>query len=389
MVLVGLIPLMTTSCSDEDDEHYLTVNGTNAAEHTFPGMFANGKSGIDYKQVFKIKSDVQWSLNGKVNWLYVSATSGKGEVDLTIYPSSENNSESERKVTLMLSGGDISVSIDIIQEAGKPVCHVSPVNEVALHDRICWEYEATSNVNDFQWFLLSQNSRDRLTEKEILELISAEEKLKYKDGYISFTPYDSEGYGIEENSVYYLVTLAYDIEGIAGELKYTRIETPPYYDGDVDAYVSFYNFEVATFGFSFDVYKEGYCDTYHLIYGGQDEILDPAIYAFQINYYLKHNKKHWFSENWGLEIVTNYPNEHKFTYTSIDMLYRTYCIAYGWGVFKNGELSSDLIGFQNLINEEEYDEEYIVQRSRNNEVSTGAFIIDRSKEEMKANKLRK
>lgn len=386
---MGLTSFVMVACGDEDEEHYLTVNGTNFAEHTFPGTFANGKSGIDYKQIFKIKSDVQWSLNGKVDWLNVSATSGKGEVDLTIYPSNENNTESERKATLLLSGDKVSISIDIIQGAGKPICYVTPVNEVALYDRICWEYEATANVNNFQWLLLSEYQYNRLTEKEKLEMIHNGEMLKHSDEYISFVAYDSHDEKIKENSIYYVVTLAYDGEGNAGELKSTKIETPAYKNADNDAWVSFSNIQANSIGFSFDTHKEGYCNTYHLIYGSllSDCTYNAAIYAFEINYYLKYNKKHWFSENWELEIVTEYPNNHTFTYSSY-LSYYPLCVAYGWGVFKSGQLSSDLMGFQWDTSEEE-EGEYVVQRIVTNECSLKNIIIKRSEEQEKINKLRK
>ena len=47
-----------------------------------------------------------------------------------------------------------------------------------------------------------------------------------------------------------------------------------------------------------------------------------------------------------MEIVTDYPNNHTFTYSTTLLSYIPICFAYGWGVFKDGKLSSDLVGFQ-------------------------------------------
>ena len=95
----------------------------------------------------------------------------------------------------------------------------------------------------------------------------------------------------------------------------------------------------------------------------------------------------WFSENWELEIVTEYPNNHTFTYSSY-LSYYPLCVAYGWGVFKSGQLSSDLMGFQWDTSEEE-EGEYVVQRIVTNECSLKNIIIKRSEEQEKINKLRK
>ena len=325
----------------------ITVNGSASAEHTFPGLFDSGKSGIDYKQVFKIKSNVQWNVSGREDWLNISPTSGNGDVDLTIYPSSANTSDKERKATITLSGSGVSVSIEIIQGQGKPVCYVLPANEVALYDRICWEYTATSNVNKFQWILLSEREFNRMTDNELIEEISKEEELKFVDDYLSMVGYDSHDNRITQSSTYYLVTIAYDGDNKAGEVKKTKIKTPAYLNADNDAWVNFDNVQAnMSQGFWFDAIKEGYCNTYHLIYGIGIETYNSVVYAFEINYYLKNKKKHWLAENWEMEIVTDYPNNHTFTYSTNLLSYIPICFAYGWGVFKDGKLSSDLVGFQ-------------------------------------------
>ena len=385
MLLAVTISLTFIACEKEEEKNevsFLTVNGTNSAEHTFPGLFENGKAGIDYKQVFIICSNVQWSLTGKEDWLNVSTTSGNGNLELTIYPTSQNNTDKNREANLVLSSSGQTVSIKITQYAGKPVCYVIPTNEVALYDRICWEYEATDNVNTFQWLILSEQDYNRLTTKEILEKLNEEEYLKHSDSYISFVSYDSFDYEITEQSNYYVITLAQDKDGIAGELKSTKIRTPKYYDYDNDAFVSFEFGEYDDFGFEFYVSKEAYCHTYHLIYGAiteEDYGLNSALYAFQINYYLKHNKKHWFTEQNGLEIITNYPNNHDFSYITY-MPITPICVAYGWGVFQDGTRSSDLMGFQ-YNTEMAYESTYQIQTSRTKEEKPKNFTIKRSAED--------
>lgn len=326
----------------------ITVNGTTVGEHTFPGVFDNGKSGIDYKTVFKIKSNIQWTLSGKEDWLNVSSVSGNGDVDLTVYPSSENPEDKARKATITLSGDGVSVTITVIQEQGKSLCYVIPANEVALYDRFCWEYTATPNANSFQYIILSEREYNRLRDDELLEEVKKEEVLKYVDGWLSMTGKDSHGNRITSNSTYYFISLATDKEGKYGALQKIKMTTPEYLNANQDAYVSFSNFENSSYQFQFDATKEGFCDTYHIIYGIDDEYHNSAVYAFEINYYLKYKEKHWLAKNdyYEWEIIENYPNNHTFGYTSYLMTYFPICFGYGWGVFKNGKLSSDLLGFQ-------------------------------------------
>ena len=349
VVAFAILSLGVSSCSSDDSsDSFITVNGASGGEHTFPGAFVNGKSGIDYKQVFKIKSNVEWTLTGKVDWLNVTPMKGNGDVDLAIYPTSENKSDEPRETTLVLSGSDTSVSIRIVQEAKYVECYVVPANDIALYNCFCWEYTASPNVNTFQYILLSENEFKRLTDKELMDEVMGEDVLKYDDGWLSVFGVDYHGNYIEPNSTYYFVSLATDKEGNNGALKKVKFKTPEFLDANEDAYVSFANFASSSYGFEFDAIKEGYCNSYHIIYGVYSELMNRAVFAFEINYYIKNKVKHWMAKNdyYEWDIILDYPNNHTFTYSNYLMSYFPICFGYGWGVFKDGSLSTDLIGFQ-------------------------------------------
>ena len=343
----------TVNVTQEAANGSILIDGTSSsANRTFEGSFG-GNSGIVFKQSLQIVSNVQWNAQvsyetaGQTNWLSISPNTGKGTVTMDIYPTSENPTSADREATITLSGEGVNNTIKVVQHGGKPVCYVLPANEVALYDRIGWEYTATSNVNKFQWILLSEREYNRMTDNELIEELNKEEELKFVDEYLSFVAYDSHDNRIAQSSTYYLVTIAYDGDGKAGELKKTKIKTPAFLDVDNDAWVNFDNVQCnMSQGFWFDAIKEGYCNTYHLIYGIQTDTYNSVVYAFEINYYLKNKKKHWFAENWEMEIVTDYPNNHTFTYPTTLLSYIPICFAYGWGVFKDGSISSDLVGFQ-------------------------------------------
>lgn len=327
----------------------ILVNGLTENSLSFEGSFGNGKSGIDFKQTITISSNVAWTLSGVPDWLFASPTNGNGTITMTIYPKDQNESASSRNATLILSGNGVSAIINIVQGNGLSLCYVEPTNIVTLHNCMAWDYKKTDDVNKFHCIILLESEYNRMTDKEMIIELNKTDELKFIDNYVTTVGMDSHNNKISPNSTYYIVTLAYDSKDNIGELRKTKVSTPALLNDDKDAWVGFENILYhSSIGFWFDAKKEGYCNTYHLIYGilPPRDVRNPAMYAFEINYYIKNMKKHWFAENWEMEIVTDYPNNHTFTYNTIYLPILPTCIAYGWGIFKDGKLSSSIVGFQ-------------------------------------------
>lgn len=390
-VMAAMLSVGISSCGSKDDPEpnpeqtspSILVNGLTESSLSFEGSF-DGKSGIDFKQTVTVSSNVVWTLSGVPDWLSVSPTNGNGTITMTIYPKSQNETSSSRNASLILSGDGVSATINIIQGNGLSLCSVEPTNIVTLYDRISWDFKATGNVNKFQYMILSEREYNRMTDREKINALSEEEGLKFVDDYVAMVGYDKYGNTILPNSSYYIVTLAFDVDDKAGELRNVKVTTPVYLNGDDDAWVSFDNvYANYSSGFWFDATKEGYCNTYHLIYGilPSDYYYNSGIYAFEINYYIKNKKKHWFAENWGLEIVTDYPNNHTFTYTTTLLPYYPRCVAYAWGVFSSGKLSSDLMGFQWDLSSSS-----VKQATRAGEEENNNQLISRSVEQARAKK---
>lgn len=376
----------TVNVTQKGSTSSITVNGSETTDITFIGFFDN-RSGIDFKQTVKIVSNVSWSISGKPEWLSISPSNGNGNIEMVIYPNSENETASSRTASIILNGAGKSATINVTQEAGKPVCYVEIQNEVILYDRMCWEYKATSNVNTFQWMLISETEYNRMTDKELIEEISEREKQKFIDEYLNFVAYDYNSYPISPNSTYYLITLASDNFGKLGELRKTKLATPGYKNATEDAWVNFENiYSNISSGFWFDTIKEGYCNTYHIIYGiiPAEYTYNSAVYAFEINYYLKHKKKHWYAENWDMEIITDYPNNHTFKYSTPYLSIFPNCFAYAWGAFKDGSLSSDLMGFQWDTSKEE-----AIRKVSSHSAKMKNVLIKRSVEEQRAREMHK
>lgn len=363
---------------------YILVNGSESNSLTFEGGF-DGKSGIDYKQTITITSNVNWNASSIPSWLSVSPVNGNGTVQMTLYPKDENTSSSSRSATISLTGNGISASINVIQTSDLSRAKVTPSNLVALYNQIGWDLVETGTVNKFHWLCISESEMKRMTDNELLEALLKEESKKYVDDYMFFPAYDSNGYSIKENTKYYICTVAFDMNEKRGEVVKSEVTTPAYLDADKDAWVSFPSDDLryGSSGFQFTAVKEGFCDTYHVIYGNlPSDYTYPAVaFAFEINYYLKNKKKHWFANNWYLDIVTNYPNTHTFTYTTYLLDYYPLVTIFARGVFKDGKESSDMRGGQWDVSSNNSPIKISASNSRNENV-----IIKRSEEKARARK---
>lgn len=372
--------------STDDAEVVQTINVEQAGSEVFlsvspSDIYFTSKEGESAE--LKITTQTKWTISDVPSWLNIDQE-GDGTTTIRIKTKSANETDESRSAELIVTAGDKTATVTVTQEAGKPVCYVEPINVVALYDEICFELSATSNVNTFKIGYLDENEYKRMTEKEIIAYVEEDEMNKLADDYIFFPG------GFDDNTKYYICTIAYDENGDAGELRYATITTPQYIDYDNDAFVSYSDMSYGTDGFQFTVTKEGYCDTYHLIYGNIDasyEGYSRSLYAFQIKYFMNKGEKHWFAEYWGLEIVTNYPNNHTFSCYTNTIPYFPVIVIYGWGVFKDGSLSSDMVGGQ--WNTSEYDAPSLSRVERRVSGKNGIFtrVISRSVEKTKAAKI--
>lgn len=379
----------TLSIVQKKPKAEILVNGLTSTDLIFEGLF-NGKSGIDFKQTVNVTSNASWNAAGVPDWLNVSPTNGNGTISMSIYPTSENQSSDDRKATIVLSAaGTEPTTIVVIQRGGLPPVTVTPANLVALYNQIGWELEAKGNVNKFNSICVTEAVYNKKTDKELLEDLQTDEANKFSDNYIFFHAYDSYGNQIKQNTTYYICTVAYDEKDNRGPIVKTKITTPSYANADDDAWVSFsdigYN---VSLGFQFTATKEGYCNTYHVIYGNLPSSYNynSVLYAFEINYFIKNKKKHWFAQNWDLEIVTDYPNSHTFTHYTSTLSQYPLVVGYAWGVFQNGTVSSDLRGFSGDISESEA---RMKMTPRNSVENLKNMVVKQSEEVRRAKYFRK
>lgn len=351
----------------------------------------NGESGL--KDEFTISTNGHWIISGKPEWLNVP-TSGDGDTKCKIETMSANDTDEERSAELQITADGKNASLRVTQKGLRVKCSIMPTNLVALYDEICFDLKATGNINTFKYLIHSERDLNRLTDKEIEAELAEVESDKFADDYIIFPDsYYSEGsyYYLLPNTTYYICTIAYDVNGKPGALKKTPIKTLKYDDYDNDAFVSFSNEAYGTGGFTFTCTKEGYCNSYHLIYGNLPasyKKFPRVLYAFEINYYITKRQKHWFAENWELKIETEYPNNHTFTYATSTLSQYPLLVAMAWGVFRDGSVSSDMTGFRYDISQDENAPNRDI-RTKSNKPSHKGRMILRSEDKKLKMSLRK
>lgn len=338
----------TVNITQEAAETTLTVS---PADITF-----SGESGA--KDEISITTNGHWTISNIPEWLNIPS-SGDGDTKCKIETLSANDTDEDRIAELQVSADGKSATLKVTQKALRVKCYITPTNLVALYDEICFDLKATGNINTFKYLIHSEQDINRLTDKEIEAELADIESNKFIDDYIIFpNSFYSEGkyYYLQSNTTYYICTIAYDVNGKSGALKKTPIKTRKYVDYDNDAFVSFSDEAYGSGGFQFTCTKEGYCNSYHLIYGNLPAAYKNyprVLYAFEINYYLTKRQKHWFASNWEMKIETDYPNNHTFTHVTSTLSQNPLLVAMAWGVFKDGSVSSDMTGFRYDISQDE------------------------------------
>ena len=313
----------------------------------------SGESGA--KDEITITTNGHWTITNIPDWINIPS-SGDGDTKCKIETLSANDTDEDRTAELQVSADGKSATLK--EKALRVKCYIMPTNLVSLYDEICFDLKAVGNINTFKYLIHSERDINRLTDKEIESELAEVEPNKFVDDYIIFPDnYYSEGgyYYFQSNTTYYICTIAYDVNGKPGALKKTPIKTLKYIDYDNDAFVSFSEEAYGTGGFQFTCSKEGYCNTYHLIYGNlpsEYKNYPRVLYAFEINYYLNKKQKHWFASNWDMKIETDYPNNHTFTCETSSLSRYPLLVAMAWGVFKDGSLSSDMTGFRYDISQD-------------------------------------
>lgn len=387
--MMGMLSVNLASCGSDDDDEPTPPESLSVTPTEISLLSEKGSSAS-----FTITTNGAWVASCASDWLHLSARNGNGNSMVTVTALTENSSSEVRTAQVLVQAGSLSLVVTVSQMAGLVAVKVVPVNIVALHDELAWEMEEIGTVNEYRMIWINESAYNRMNNVELLDTLMKSDVRKLNDQYLFAPAYENDGRKdpnqrlIVENTTYYICTVAFDMNKNRGEIVKTKVTTPAYVDDDNDAWVllSFEPSEdIFSNAFRFTAKKEGFCNTYHAIYGNlpSDENYNVALYAYQINYYLKYGKKHWFASTWGLEIVTDYINDHTFVHYTNNLSTRSRIVICGWGVYKDGRVSSYMGGINYKIGT--FIPQGIVTR---NSESNGNMVIRRSVEEARAKKYR-
>ena len=216
----------TITIKSEGDTKYVSVSQAAPDILTLSGLdapFDATAGNIQVAQELTITcNNVEWRIEGKPDWLDISALSGKGTSTVKVWTNSANSSTSERTATLTVKTNTKSASKTVTQRAGLDAnLQVSPNTVVVLADGYAFDYNFGSKVKYYYVTTYYPSALDRKTDDEIIADMSSDASNRDtpSDGYVT-----SWG-NLNPLTEYVVCTVGYDQNGNHGALKKTSITT--------------------------------------------------------------------------------------------------------------------------------------------------------------------
>lgn len=173
---------------------------------------------------FNIFCNDTWRISNCPDWIELSTLSGTGDVSVTVKALTTNYSASDRSATITVSSSSLSVSLTILQKAAwLNNCVAKPINMAVLYDAAAFEWELSENVAYYYYGSIEKTYADRMTTSEIIEyLVDGGDRCTPEDNYISSVNY------LYSTTDYVLYTVAYDKDGVQGDLYKEPFTTKSY-----------------------------------------------------------------------------------------------------------------------------------------------------------------
>lgn len=188
-----------------------------------------------------ITSNGAWSILSTPEWISPSVSSGERDKYISFKTLSANNTSSNRTGTIVIGTRDDKISIQVRQEGcARANCQVSPKNITILSNGIAFDmdYSQAKNVAHYYRGYIEASRVGLMTNPEIISTLKNEfqRHLPSEDEVADFS-------GLSPNTDYVIYTLAYDIEGKAGELIKTTVRTRPTVENEPCAWISDMTYE--------------------------------------------------------------------------------------------------------------------------------------------------
>ena len=192
-------------------------------------------------QELTITCNAGWEISGKPEWLNISNMNGNGNMTVKVWPNSVNNS-TERRATIVVKSGNKEVSKDVVQK-GVSSAFAHPKDIVTLTESSVWGYDFSDNLHHAYFTMMREITANGLTDDDIIQSITQDTN---GDIWVRRTPqqFNEYGnyfswYGLDNDTKYVLISVAYDSNNEVGEINKRFITTKiddvyhsPYIDVD-------------------------------------------------------------------------------------------------------------------------------------------------------------
>lgn len=207
----------------------LSTISSNVSELTF--SYYDGA----FNTIF-IQATGEWRVTNCPEWLRCSVTSGKGTKNVTLTTLSENKTSKPRIGEVVFSTADQDLRIAVSQDGSAASgCSVKPDHITTLSNGIAFDlnYSDARNVAHYYRGYIEASRSGIMTTDEIIYTL--------KHDFQRHLPADDEVAdfsGLKANTKYIIYTLAYNMDGKAGELIATEVKTNPVLDNEPCAWIS-------------------------------------------------------------------------------------------------------------------------------------------------------
>lgn len=208
-----------------------------------------------------IQSSGEWRLTTCPDWLRCSITSSKGSKSVTLKTLSVNKSSKPRTGVVVFSTDDQDLSIAVSQDGSAASgCNVRPNHITTLSNGIAFDMDFSDarNVAHYYRGYIEASHSGIMTNDEIIYTLTHEfqRHLPADDEVADFS-------GLKANTKYFIYTLAYNMDGKAGELIATEVKTNPILDNEPCAWIS--NLSYDTYNWYWTLTLSATCRSYYVM----------------------------------------------------------------------------------------------------------------------------
>lgn len=298
---------------------------------------------------FNIQSNDTWRISGCPDWAELSTVSGTGDVTIVVKALTTNYSASDRSAKIVVSSSSKSAELTISQKAAwLSNCVAKPINIAILYDSAAFEWDLSDNVAYYYYGSIEKTEADRMTTMEIVEyIVDGGDRCTPGDNYISSVNY------LYSTTDYVLYTVAYDKDGVQGDLYKTSFRTK---SASNQPYASIDNVQYSSSYWYWDTYIGPYASAYYM--WASESYNYYYITDALIAYVLKYN-------------IENYPDDFpKILQSGEWNMSRTGDIVQiiTWGISIDGELGGYIERFQGEIESYDLEEKTSISYEEFNEI---------------------